>query len=117
MNNNSIRAYIKRRVRWCLALAIVGWIAVAVTVPTVRDRRIEPFVTMLAFLIFGGAALALQRIKCPKCATRLGQVAMLIGAHWGSRKQLNFCPYCGTSLDAARETQQQQDAATNNPIR
>jgi hypothetical protein len=44
---------------------------------------------------------------------------MLIGAHfWSSRKQLNFCPYCGVGLDEPLVKQAPASPqAPFNPIR
>jgi hypothetical protein len=99
--NETIRTYIKARVRWRLAIGVGGWVVVATSVGTRLDN---PLVSILGFLTFGGAILALQWIKCPKCAVRLGQIAMTMAVP-GLKPQPNFCPYCGVSLDEPRATQ------------
>jgi hypothetical protein len=97
--NETIRAYLKRRVRWCLAIAIAGWLIIIAT--SVGGRGANPGFPMLGFLTFGGAIVALQWIKCPRCVVRLGQLAMILGVP-GLKPQPNFCPYCGVSLDEPR---------------
>jgi hypothetical protein len=111
--NETIRAYIKRRVRWCMAIGIGGWAVIATSIGTRIDN---PIVSILGFLMFGGAILALQWIKCPRCSVRLGQIAMTLGVP-GLKPQPNFCPYCGVSLDEPRAKHTPADQqAPFNPI-
>ena len=102
--NDTIRDYIRRRVWWCAAFAVGGWLmfplgaAIAQRLPDGAARAAMPIV---GFVMFGGAILALQRIvKCPKCKARLGQtIAMPVAFGWGSGPRVNFCPFCGVKLD------------------
>jgi hypothetical protein len=113
--NETIRAYLKRRVRWCLAIGIGGWLIIIAT--SVGGRDAKPIVAMLGFLTFGGAIIAMQWIKCPRCLVRLGQLAMILGVP-GLRPQPNFCPYCGVRLDEPRTPQAPDTQQTAvNPIR
>jgi hypothetical protein len=105
--NETIRDYLKWRVRWRVAIGVGGWVVVAASIGTRVDNSI---VSILGFLTFGGAILALQWIKCPRCSVRLGQIAMTLGVP-GLKPQPNFCPYCGVNLDEPRSTQ-----TTINPI-
>jgi len=52
-------------------------------------------------ILFAGAILAMQwTLKCPKCKARVGQtIAMPLAFSWGAGPKINFCPYCGVSLD------------------
>jgi hypothetical protein len=99
--NETIRAYIKRRVRWCLAIGIGGWVVIATSIGARVDN---PMVSILGFLTFGGAILAMQWIKCPRCSVRLGQIAVTLAVP-GLKPQPNFCPYCGVALDESRASQ------------
>jgi len=100
----TIRQYIKRRVWWCAACGLGGWLmfplggAIAKDLPKGLAQIALPIV---GFVMFGGAILALQWIvKCPKCLARLGRtVAMPLAFSWGSGPKINFCPYCGVNLD------------------
>ena len=104
--NDTIRDYIRRRVWWCAAFAVGGWLmfplgaAIAQRLPDGAARAAMPIV---GFVMFGGAILALQRIvKCPKCKARLGQtIAMPVAFGWGSGPRVNFCPFCGRPLSRA----------------
>jgi hypothetical protein len=111
--NETIRAYIKRRMWWSMAIGIGGWLIIA---SSIAARVDNPFVSILGFLTFGGAIIAVQWIKCPRCAVRLGQIAMSLGIP-GLKPQPNFCPYCGVSLDEPRARQAAAGDAPLNPIR
>jgi len=120
----SNRDYIRRRVLLALAIGACGWLtifAASFINHAAGEKGPLPLMSALGFVMFIGAILAVQRVKCPRCSTRLGQVAMMIGAHWGKKRRLNFCPYCGTSLDESvtKDEPVRQQAAANplNPIR
>jgi hypothetical protein len=98
--NETIRDYIKRRVRWSMAIGFAGWLVFGSGIVT-GNQAISPFVDAVGALMFGGAILAMQWIKCPKCSTRLGQIGMTLAVP-GLKPQPNFCPYCGVSLDEPR---------------
>ena len=103
--SESIRAHIKRRVWWCMAVGIGGWLmiplaaALGKSLPDAIPQGVFP---VLGMLCFGGAMLALHRwVRCPKCKARLGQtIAMPLAFSWGSGPKVCFCPYCGVSLDS-----------------
>jgi hypothetical protein len=100
--NETIRDYLKRRVRWCMAVGIGGWVIFASSIVTHVDN---PMINILGFVMFGGSILALQwMLKCPRCSVRLGQIAMTLGIP-GLKPQPNFCPYCGVSFQEPRSTQ------------
>jgi drug/metabolite transporter (DMT)-like permease len=119
--NGTIRDYIKTRVRWCFAVAIAGWLMVALGGGFAKDlpRSIPPFaLPLVGFVMFGGSILALQRIaKCPKCKANLGQtIAMPLALSWGSGPKINFCPFCGVRLDEPRPVAP-QPVSSQNPIK
>jgi hypothetical protein len=119
--NPSIRAYIKGRVRWCLALALGGWLLIALggalakSLPANFPRALLP---MAGFILFFGSIVAMRwMIKCPKCQAKLGQtIAMPLAFSWGRPPQVNFCPYCGVNLDEPR-ARSEPVAPSQNPIR
>jgi hypothetical protein len=110
--DGTIRDYIKDRVRWCLAIGIAGWLAAASDFFW-RNQMLTPIVSAAGIIMFGGAILAVQWIKCPKCSTKLGQIAMSLAVP-GLRPKPNFCPYCGVSLD--EPCNQASAARPYNPI-
>jgi hypothetical protein len=102
--NRTIRDYIKRRVWWCAALGFGGWLIFAlgsVIARSMPDGVPRAAIPVVGFVMFGGAIFALQGIvRCPRCKAKLGRtVAMPIAFSWGSGPKVNFCPFCGVSLD------------------
>lgn len=117
--NETIRDRIKRRVRWCMAVAVLGWLIFPLTAATNGDGKPLPIFIILGAGLVVAAILALQwAIKCPRCSRTLGQdIGMRIGLAV-FREPPNFCPYCGVSLDepcspAASQLRDQ----TLNPIK
>jgi len=102
--NETIRDYIRRRVWWCAAFAVAGWLmfplgaAIAASLP---DGAVRAAVPIVGFVLFAGAILAMQWFaRCPKCQARLGHtIAMPVAFRWGSAPRVNFCPFCGVRLD------------------
>jgi hypothetical protein len=99
--HETIRSRIKRRVRWCTAVGISGWVVIVLTTSMHVDGKPPSPLIAVGFLIFFGAVVAIQwAIRCPRCSARLGQeMGMRIGLSLFGKKQPNFCPYCGVSLD------------------
>jgi hypothetical protein len=101
--DQTIRAYIKRRVRLAVMIGVAAWAlglfagAIAKQLPEGPARLFAPAV---GTLLFGAAILFAQRIKCPKCKTSLRPIAVATGLGLGLRPVANFCPYCGVSLDS-----------------
>ena len=100
----TIRDYVKRRVWWCIAVAVGGWFLVplgAALAGNLPDGLARAALPIVGFVMFGGAILALQMIvRCPKCRARLGRtIAMPVAFAWGSGPKVNFCPFCGVKLD------------------
>jgi hypothetical protein len=105
--NESIRAYLKRRVRWIFAVGVLGWLTFPLTA-VVRHgepgNKIDAALPVLGAVVFMGAILAFNwAIRCPRCRANLGRtIAMPLGLSWGSGPKINFCPYCGVNLDEPR---------------
>lgn len=118
--SETIRARIKRRVRWCAAVAVAGWVIIFATAATHTSGTPPSPLIAVGFALFGGAALASQwAIRCPRCSARLGQeIGMRVGLSLFGKKP-NFCPYCGVSLDApcSPSVVQQTPAQSQNPIK
>ncbi len=120
--NDTIRNYIKRRVWWCLSFGVAGWLLVPLgralgnKLPDGIPRGAPEFAGVLLFV---GAMLVMQRIvKCPKCNAQLGRtIAMPVAFGWGSGPKVNFCPYCGVSLDEPRPHAQTDPVQSLNPIK
>ena len=113
--NETIRDYLKRRVRWSMGVGLCAWLSLAVSASAgVRN----PLVFFAGVLVFGGATLSMLWIKCPRCSVRLGQSIAGTMAIPGLKPQPNFCPYCGVSLDEPRLKQTEHNPkAPYDPIR
>jgi hypothetical protein len=103
---DTIRRYLKRRVWWCAAVAVVGWLLfplAALVEPLLPDSVPKAAIPAVGVILFAGAVLTMQwTVRCPKCKARLGQtIAMPLAFSWGSGPKVNFCPYCGVNLDEA----------------
>jgi hypothetical protein len=113
--SETIRDYLKRRVRWTWGIAFACWL-VAAFAGSAGVKN--PFFLVAAVAGFGGATLSMLWIKCPRCSVRLGQSIAGTLAIPGLRPQPNFCPYCGVSLDEPRLMQPTQPTKLPyNPIR
>jgi hypothetical protein len=100
--DETIRHYLKRRIRWAFAIGICGWLmfsfSAAVFGPQKDAAASMTLIMQIAGVaMFGGAILVMARTKCPKCSVTLGQVGSSIAIPFV--KQPNFCPYCGVSFD------------------
>ena len=102
--DETIRNYIKRRVRWAIAIGIGGWLLFAVSGFAFPNDE-NPLVILPGFLVFGGAIFAIQRTKCPRCSVSLGQIGMALAVPV-FKPQPNFCPYCGVNFDEPRQQHQ-----------
>ena len=84
--NPTMRDYIKRRVWWCAAFAVGGWLMFplgAAIEPSLPDGVARAAVWIVGFV-----------------KARLGQtIAMPVAFSWGSGPKVNFCPFCGVNLD------------------
>jgi hypothetical protein len=101
---DTIRQYVKRRVRWCTAVGVSGWLMLPLGAAVARslpDAIPQGAIPVVGALVFFGAILTLQwLVKCPQCRANLGRtVAMPIAFSWGSGPKVNYCPYCGVQLD------------------
>ena len=115
--NETIRDFLKRRVRWCMAIAVGGWLLFPI-VGLTSPGEIQPAIAGLGVLMFGAGALAMHWIvRCPRCSVRLGHIAMTLGIP-GLKPKPNFCPYCGVSMDEPRVKQSAPGQPVPfNPIR
>lgn len=104
----TIRERIKRRVRWTLGAAVLGWLLVAS--PSTVKGSVAIAAAMLGMVLFLGAIISLALVRCPKCSARIGHtIAMPVAFSLGRRQRVNYCPFCGVHLDEACP-------ASGNPI-
>lgn len=116
--NQTIRDVVKRRVRWCMAVAAGGLVLfIALPMAAIGEHgRPNVALVMLAWGLFAAALVALQwfAARCPKCTQRMGQEIAMRVALAIRRKPPNFCPYCGVSFD--EPLPDKDSAASPNPL-
>jgi len=84
-----------------IALAIVSWLGFGVSISLVDESVGFPALTFFFFACFGASVLGiLLFLKCPRCRGPLGATnATLKMGDFLFTRRMNFCPYCGVSLD------------------
>ena len=111
----TMRNFIKRRIRWFMAIGLLAWLSIPAWISLTRDRE-RPYVPFAAMAVFASAVLGMQFfVRCPKCKVRLGQIAVQVGINF-LKPTVNFCPYCGVSLDQPR-SHPQSPTQSLNPIK
>lgn len=105
----TIREYIKRRVRLAMGIGIGSWVLLAIVGPLGAGgyplvQSLLPLFAIIGATGFGGAIISIMFIRCPKCRASLGQTVAMPTAIRLSGRQINFCPYCGVSLDEPMES-------------
>jgi hypothetical protein len=64
---DTIRDYIKRRVRWDAGVAVVSWLFIALTASTGLLGPKPGSIPFIGFIGFAGAILSFMFIRCPEC--------------------------------------------------
>ncbi len=96
----TIREELATRRRRLMVLAFLAWLGGGLSaIFRVKDGL--PWLPLPFFALFGAAVLLhLYWLRCPRCRGPLGIVnASLTKEGGGLRRRINFCPYCGISLD------------------
>jgi hypothetical protein len=98
--NETIRNYLKRRIRWSWGVAIASWVVFPLSVAAGKEQI--AWLDAVGAVGFFGAILSMLWIKCPRCSVRVGQSIAGTLAVPFLKPQPNFCPFCGVSLDEPR---------------
>jgi hypothetical protein len=113
--HETIRNFIKRRVRWFMAIGLLAWLSIPLWLSVTHERE-QPYVPFAAMAVFASAALGMQLfVRCPRCKVRLGQIGVQVGINF-LKPTVNFCPYCGVSLDEPLP-HAEDPIRSQNPIR
>jgi hypothetical protein len=96
----TIRAYFKRRTRRALQLCGVGAVlgASALALIAFGHVRAGELIGVAGVIVACGGIWYLDLTTCPRCLSRISATASSARL----RHPVNFCPYCGASLDAER---------------
>jgi hypothetical protein len=99
-----------------LGIGVAAWAIMPIWL-SVSHEKDNPIAAVIAVTIFGSAVLWLSYfLKCPRCRTKLGQIAIQLGIGF-FRPKPNFCPYCGASFDEAMTQPGTATQVPYNPIR
>jgi hypothetical protein len=96
----TIRQVLSRRMVIWLLVALASWIGCAASLSFSTSSQYPPWFYAFFIVVFGIALLGFYRLKCPRCRTALGTNAFrIVGIGSGLSKRIEYCPYCGVSLD------------------
>jgi hypothetical protein len=95
----TIRGYFRRRTRRALTMMLVGAAVglLATVVFAFGHVHAGEVAAVVAVAILCTGLWHLDRTQCPHCQARLSATASS-----KRPRPINFCPYCGVSLDAFR---------------
>src|SRR2546423_7099983 len=87
--------------RWAMLLVIPGCILLVAGGPLARSRPTLTWVVFLGFAMFAAAIVSIMFTgRCVNCGRLLGRIfSQAGGAPWSVASDLQFCPYCGVSID------------------
>ena len=94
------RDRVNRNRRRGFLVAIIGFVMFAGGMITRESHREFLSVGLLGFALFAGSSIyMLHGGRCVHCQRPLGRVFTETGTIFGISSDLQFCPYCGKSLD------------------
>ena len=96
----TIREVLAARRQKLLILGLSAWVGFALTGILAPPRHL-PWLVLPFFALFLAAALLnIYWIRCPRCRGAIGLTsAVLTGRGGWLGRRIDFCPYCGVSLD------------------
>ena len=96
----TIRQFLTRRMAICFSIGLLAWLGGASSFSISTSQPDPPWFYAIFVVVFGGALLSFYRLRCPRCRTSLGtSILRMIGTSGGLGRRIDFCPYCGVSLD------------------
>jgi len=100
MEVQTIRDALRRKKRWAFVALAVGWISSAVW--TFQDERtVSPYLFGIFGFVFAVGIVFLGFfIRCPRCRGNIGALNAGVSKVVPFYTVINYCPYCGVSLDA-----------------
>jgi hypothetical protein len=96
----TIRQVLVRRVAICGLIALAAWLGAAASISFSMSQQDLPWTYAIFVVAFGGALIGFYRLRCPRCRASLGtNTFRMIGTRGGLGRRIEFCAYCGVSLD------------------
>ena len=105
MEAQTIRDVLRRKKRWALLLLVVGWLSSAIwTFQDDKSASVSPYLLGALGLVFAlGAIFLAFFIRCPRCRGNVGSLNAGVSKVVPFYTVINYCPYCGVSLDSPIE--------------
>jgi hypothetical protein len=100
----TIREVLSARRRNLIIVGVASWLGFGLAGFWTREHG-PPWLAIPFFVAFAAVVLLnFYWLRCPRCHGSVGLVnASLTGGGGWLRPRINFCPFCGTSLDDAWE--------------
>jgi len=103
MEHPTIRDTLRRKKRWALLALAVVWVGGAFFTFSDSDQTsISPYFMAIFGLAFFVGIISLGfLIRCPRCRGNIGALNAGISKTIPFYTVINYCPYCGVSLDSS----------------
>lgn len=103
----SIREHVSKSLRKAVLLLVLGLLG-CLAIGFGGEQYFGPQFSMPLgmLLLFGSGIIGFSSIKCPRCANRLFAVAGYVKRKLLFLARVDFCPFCGVSMDAEVDGQE-----------
>ena len=99
MEHQTIRDVLRRKKRWALLALAIGWLS-AFSWTFLDEKSFPPYLFgVLGVFLFVGVITLGFFIRCPRCRGNIGTLNAGLSKAIPLYTVMNFCPYCGVSLD------------------
>jgi hypothetical protein len=95
----TIKQNITKKLFLCLGIAITAMIILGFTGALHVGEILSPIRVICLIIILGAILYGNLGIRCPKCKGNLGVTVVPALFSFSSKHKVNFCPFCGVSLN------------------
>jgi hypothetical protein len=95
----TIRQHVRRRFGYGLTVGFAAWVLLAILMFSTGKATGQPIIFVCIFVFVAAAVFIQFAIRCLLCGGNLGLLLPGMFTFFGRKRRINFCPYCGTSLD------------------
>jgi hypothetical protein len=89
----TIRDKLKWQMFWGRTVGFGCWLVIILLIVFAENQAIMPLIILPVIGFIGAILYVLLFVKCPNCGGGMAQFM-------SGLRQVNYCPYCGVSLDA-----------------